>query len=119
MGVIVLLFDETHATTSSAQVRRTEMSEGPWAEISLKGSEHWLRTAWVNLIEPILDEAAPVLVGVFEHNLRRAHLLLRAFGTAGASTWDPESFGCSAIQTAYRVKDSYPQAFDRLIDGAR
>lgn len=84
-------------------------------EVRLAGSEHWLTEAWTNLFRPALGEHALELLDLA---IAQLHAVYRVHRTVHdpASTWDPYSFGRTAIEEG---DDTYRQSTDVLIDAAR
>ena len=84
-------------------------------EVRLAGSEHWLTEAWTTLFRPALGEHALELLDLVIGQLRAVYRVHRTVHDPG-STWDPFSFGRSAIEEG---EDTYRQSTDILIDAAR
>ncbi len=119
--IIVLLFDYLTQPRVSLEAS-FHLSEagvelgGPRAEIVMTGDSYWLRKTWNTTIKPNLSELAGSLESIITNQLTKAHLLLRAFGSANEQ-WDPLSFSRSAIEP--HEQNHYFRSTDWLVDGAR
>lgn len=85
-------------------------------EVSLLGSEHWLREAWDKRLAPALPDLAPDILAIADRHLRRAHQLF-AVAASNDQPFDPLHFGRSAIHA--HPQDAHQDAFDVLLDAAR
>lgn len=91
-------------------------ASGTRIEIVPRGEVYWLREAWTKVFLPNIADAAPDLIVIADHHLRRAHQLLSAGGAARPG-WDPMSFSRSAIEP--HSQDTMAEPADVLIDAAR
>ena len=89
---------------------------GTRIEIRLRGQEYELREAWEKIFRPNITDAAPDVIVIADHYLRRIWQLLSA-GEAARPGWDPVSFSRSAIEP--HPQDDMPEPADILIDAAR
>lgn len=111
----LLLFD--HLTEPQAVFQRSYGLPGaPRFDVGIRGDTHSLREAWQAVFLPNLAQAAPDILVIVDHHLRRAHHLLTAAGDANPG-WDPLSFSRAAIEP--HAQDRYRESVDVLIDAAR
>jgi hypothetical protein len=89
---------------------------GMRAEIRLRGQEYEIREAWEQIFRPNITDAAPDVIVIADHYLRRIWQLLSA-GEAARPGWDPVSFSRSAIEP--HPQDDMPEPTNILIDAAR
>jgi hypothetical protein len=69
----------------------------PWSNIELRGDAHWFEQTWPTLFAPNLEDCATTLLPMVYRHLETAFLMLAAAGKA-SSTFDPMSYGRSAIE---------------------
>lgn len=85
-------------------------------EISLVGNDYWLRHTWEQLFRPNIQSFAENLEPILTSQLQQIHSLLRSTGEA-TETWDPVSYGRSAIGA--HGQNSGHHSTDFLIGAAR
>lgn len=85
-------------------------------DITLTGTEHWLRESWKKVFRPNLEYFALKLEPIVTAYLQRAHNLLLSFEVAD-ELYDQVSFRRSAIEP--HEQDRLRRSIDTLIDAAR
>ena len=88
----------------------------PSMEIRLRDDHGDIRRAYEAVVEPHLNDLAEHILIMAERALLKAHVVLTSYGAITA-TWDPLSFGRSAIQPHFQ--DAHPEPLDLVIDMAR
>ncbi|MFP5320456.1 MAG: SIR2 family protein [Acidimicrobiia bacterium] len=115
IDAVLVLWD--YLTEPVAHLERSFSLGGqPRFAVSVRGSTHWLREAWNDLLRPNLEHVVDFVLLTAERHLRRADHLLRLAGTAQPG-WDPVSFGRSSISA--HPQDRHGDGLDVLIDAAR
>ncbi len=90
---ILLLFE--HLTRPRLRLTKaimltSEDVEDVNIDLTVEGSDYWLRHAWVNLLQPQLNTLADKLLLMSTYHIQHAYVLLRSFGK-DHPTWDPLS----------------------------
>jgi hypothetical protein len=93
-----------------------ESTETVRAGLVFPGSEYWLSDAWTNMRESVLEDASPEIANIAEENIRRCYTILASVND-WTRTWDPLSYGRSAIEP--HPQDSFREPIDVVIDMAR
>ncbi|HEY3143013.1 MAG TPA: DUF4020 domain-containing protein [Acidimicrobiales bacterium] len=71
-----LLFE--HLSEPIVQYRRSfGLEDHPRLELRVRGDAYWLDKSWENAFAPNLADAAPDVIAIVDHHLRRAHRLLQ------------------------------------------
>lgn len=109
----LLLFD--HLAGPQPIYRQSFAASGTRIEIGLRGDVYWLREAWAKVFSANIADAAPDVIAIADHHLRRAYQFL-SVGGAARPGWDPVSFTRSAIEP--HAQDSTTEPIDVLIDAA-
>ncbi len=84
--------------------------------VSMRGSDHWLQSAWEKFFKPNIDEVAPDVIAIADHHLRTAYRVLGAASESSAGV-DGLSYRRSAIE--HHGQDSLRDGIHGLIDVAR
>ncbi|HKQ08137.1 MAG TPA: DUF4020 domain-containing protein [Blastocatellia bacterium] len=85
-------------------------------KVSLVGDDYWVRQSWQQVFHPHIESFASDLEPIVTSRLQQIHSLLRATGEAN-ETWDPVSYGRSAIEEHGQNSGLYK--IDILIEAAR
>ena len=86
-------------------------------EVSITGSEYWLRNAWDNIFKPELENFAASLMPIITAQFQEAHEMLRLAGQVRGD-WDRLSRWRKAIEV--HEEDRYlTRPIDVIIDAAR
>jgi hypothetical protein len=114
-AAVLLLLDQLAEPHLSYEPSFTAAT-GTRIEIRLRGQEYELREAWEKILRPNITDAAPDVMVIADHYLRRIWQLLSA-AEAARPGWDPVSFSRSAIEP--HPQDDMPEPADFLINAAR
>ena len=82
-------------------------------ELSARGSEHWLKHAWHQILKPNLDSMSDRLLLTFSSNILRAYALLQSSGK-DLSSWDQLSGSRAQIDSS--AHGGPPDTIDLVID---